>query len=65
VPFTTETASASNRSGDESVEAQGMRVVDGVWYARIVGATANGVNAEPKPDTAVYTVLSGQFDELP
>ena len=42
-----------------------MRVVDGAWNARTFGATTNGVDAEPKPDTAVYTVLSGQFDQLP
>jgi len=42
-----------------------MRLVDGVWYAQIVGATTNEENAYPPPGTAVYTVLSGSFDQVP
>ena len=65
VPFTTESVSATSRDGKERVEASGMRVVDGARYARIVGAAVNRANAVPKPGTAVYAVLSGQFDQLP
>jgi hypothetical protein len=42
-----------------------MRLVDGVWYAQIVGATTNKENAYPAPGAAVYTVLSGRFDRVP
>jgi hypothetical protein len=65
MPFTTETTSATNLAGNLSIEVTGMRLVEGVWYAQIVGATVNQANAYPKPGTAVYTVLSGQFDQLP
>ena len=34
-------------------------------HEQLVGATVNKQNAFPKPGTAVYTVLSGQFDQLP
>ena len=43
----------------------GMRLVDGVWYGQLVGATTNKTNAFPEPGTAVYTVLSGRFDRVP
>ena len=65
MPFTTETAQATNLAGNLTVEITGLRLVDGVWYAQLVGATVNKENAFPKPGTAVYTVLSGQFDQLP
>ena len=65
VPFTTETAAASNAQHTDSVEVSGMRLVDGVWYAQIVGATTNKANAFPEPGAAVYTVLSGSFDQVP
>jgi hypothetical protein len=65
VPFTTESAEARNAPGTESVEATGMRMVEGAWYAQLVGATTNRTNAFPKPGAAVYTVLSGRFDQLP
>lgn len=65
VPFTTESVSASNALGTASVGATGMRMVDGVWYVQLVGATTNRKNAFPKPGAAVYTVLSGRFDQLP
>jgi hypothetical protein len=42
-----------------------MRLVDGVWYGQLVGATTNQANAFPEPGTAVYTVLSGRFDRIP
>ena len=42
-----------------------MRLVNGVWYAQIVGATTNEENAFPAPGAAVYTVLSGSFDQVP
>jgi hypothetical protein len=65
IPFTTETAAASNTEHTDSVSVSGMRLVDGVWYAQIVGATTNKENAYPAPGTAVYTVLSGSFDQVP
>lgn len=65
MPFTTETAAASDILGQVSVERTGVRLVDGVWYAQIVAATTNRENAVPAPGTAVYSVLSGQFDHLP
>ena len=65
IPFSTESASASNAEGTDSVSVTGMRLVDGVWYGQLVGATTNKTNAFPEPGTAVYTVLSGQFDQMP
>jgi len=65
VPFTTETAAASNVQHTDSVAVTGMRLVNGVWYAQIVGATTNQENAFPEPGAAVYTVLSGSFDRVP
>jgi len=65
VPFTTESVEARNAIGTASVEATGMRMVDGAWYVQLVGATTNRTNAFPKPGAAVYTVLSGRFDQLP
>jgi hypothetical protein len=63
VPFTTEIATAT--SGAKSVEVTGARVVPGARYTQVVGATVNKANADPKPGAAVYTVLSGSFDQLP
>ena len=60
-----ETASASNAQRTDSVAVTGMRLVDGVCYAQIVGATTNKENAYPEPGAAVYTVLSGTFDQVP
>jgi hypothetical protein len=65
VPFTTETVAASNRAGTETEQVTGMRLVDGVWYGQIVGATTNKDAAFPEPGAAVYTVLSGSFDRVP
>jgi hypothetical protein len=65
VPFTTETVAASNFQHTDSVAVTGMRLVNGVWYAQIVGATTNQENAYPAPGAAVYTVLSGSFDQVP
>jgi hypothetical protein len=65
IPFSTEGAAASNAEGTDSVSVTGMRLVDGVWYGQVVGATTNETNAFPEPGTAVYTVLSGQFDRIP
>jgi hypothetical protein len=65
IPFSTESASASNAGGTDSVSVSGMRLVDDVWYGQLVGATTNEANAFPKPGTAVYTVLSGRFDRIP
>jgi hypothetical protein len=65
IPFTTEQASASNLERTKSVSVAGMRIADGAWYTQLVGATTNKENAFPEPGTAVYTVLSGQFDRMP
>jgi hypothetical protein len=65
IPFTTETRTASNAQRTDSVSVTGMRLVDGAWYAQIVGATTNEENAYPAPGAAVYTVLSGSFDRVP
>jgi hypothetical protein len=65
IPFTTENASAPNAQHTDTVSVSGMRLVDGVWYAQIVGATTNKENAYPAPGAAVYTVLSGRFDRVP
>ena len=65
MPFTTESTEATNLAGNVTVEITGMRLVEGVWYVQLVGATVNKENAFPKPGAAVYTVLSGQFDQLP
>ena len=65
MPFSTETAAASNAAHTDSVQVTGLRLVDGAWYGQIVGATTNEVNAFPEPGAAVYTVLSGQFDQIP
>jgi hypothetical protein len=65
IPFSTESAGATNIEGTDSVSVTGMRLVDGVWYGQLVGATTNKENAFPEPGTAVYTVLSGQFDQIP
>lgn len=65
IPFSTEAAAASNAAGTDSVSVTGMRLVDGVWYGQLVGATTNETNAFPEPGAAVYTVLSGRFDRIP
>ena len=65
IPFSTESASATNAAGTDSVNVSGMRLVDNIWYAQLVGATTNKTSAFPKPGTAVYTVLSGRFDQIP
>jgi hypothetical protein len=65
IPFTTESTSASSVDGAQTLSVTGMRLVDGAWYGQIVGATTNKANAFPEPGTAVYTVLSGSFDQVP
>ena len=65
IDFTTETVSATDAIGSLDVEVTGLRLIENVWYAQIVGATTNHENAFPEPGAAVYTVLSGQFDQLP
>jgi len=65
VPFTTETVAASNFQHTDTLAVTGMRLVSGVWYAQIVGATTNKENAFPAPGAAVTTVLSGSFDQVP
>ena len=65
MPFTTDAAAASNAAGTETLSVTGLRLVDGVWYGQIVGATTNHTNAFPEPGAAVYSVLSGSFDQMP
>ena len=65
MPFTTEEAAATDVTGAHQLAVEGLRLIDGVWYTQIVGATTNHTNAFPKPGVAVYTILSGQFDQLP
>lgn len=65
MPFTTDEATARSLDGSQTLSTYGMRVVDGVWFAQIVGATTNKRNAFPEPGAAVYTVLSGEFDTFP
>lgn len=63
--FTTETTAATDVLGQTTVERTGVRLIDGVWYIQLVAATTNNENAFPAPGMAVYSVLSGQFDQLP
>lgn len=65
IHLTTKSASATSQDGSESVHVNGMRAIDGVWYAQIAGATSNDATAIPRPAAAVYMVLSGRFDQLP
>ncbi len=65
MPFSTESASATNLAKTESVSVTGMRMPEGARYVQLVGATVNKENAYPKPGTAVYTLLSGSFDRIP
>jgi hypothetical protein len=65
IPFSTESAAATDLSGQHTVSRTGARLVEGVWYVQLVGATTNKENAFPEPGAAVYTVLSGQFDTIP
>jgi hypothetical protein len=65
MPFSTESASATNLAKTHSVSVKGVRMVEGALYVQLVGATVNKENAYPKPGTAVYTVLSGSFDRIP
>ena len=63
--FTTEAVAAQNSTGTETVARTGLRLIDGVWYGQLVAATTNKDNAFPEPGAAVYTVLSGAFDQIP
>lgn len=65
INFTTETATASDLLHTIEIDVTGLRLVEGVWYAQIVGAATNHDNVFPEPGAAVYTVLSGSFDQLP
>ena len=65
MPFTTETAVASDILRQTTVERTGVRLIDGIWYVQLVAATTNKGDAVPAPGTAVYSVLSGRFDQLP
>lgn len=65
IHFSTESASSPNADGTRSVSVSGMRMVEGPKHVQIVGATVNRGDAFPKPSAAVYTVLSGQFDQVP
>jgi len=50
---------------EEQREDLERRLAEGAWHGQLVGATVNETHAFPEPGTAVYTVLSGQFDRLP
>jgi hypothetical protein len=63
IPFTTETVAVS--SGGQTLSVTGVRIVPAARYVQLVGATVNKPDAVPQPGTAVYTVLSGSFDQLP
>lgn len=65
INFTTETTTATDTLHSFSIDITGLRLIDEVWYAQIVGAATNHENAFPEPGAAVYTVLSGTFDHLP
>jgi hypothetical protein len=62
--FTTGRAQATNVSGTEVVQVDGVPVADGS-YVELVGAATNRPDAFPAPGEAVYAVLSGRFDWLP
>jgi hypothetical protein len=63
--FTTQAASATNLAGTQTVSVEGVPLVEGANYVQLVGAVANKADAYPEPGKAVYTVLSGRFDQLP
>lgn len=63
--FTTESAQSTDAAGEESVQVDGMRVVEGAKYVQLVGATTNRTDAAIEPGTAAYGVLSGSFDSIP
>jgi hypothetical protein len=63
--FTTETAAASDVAGQERVEVEGMRMVEGANYVQLVGATANRPDAAAEAGSALSAVLSGSFDRIP
>lgn len=65
LPFTTEVATATDLPQTVQLTVQGLRLVEGVWYLQLVGATTNKEHAFPQPGTAVYTILSGAFDQIP
>jgi hypothetical protein len=65
LPFTTESATATSADGTDTQSVTGLRLVTGVGYARLVGATTNRQNAFPEPGAAVTTILSGSFDRVP
>lgn len=65
IPFTTETASATDSAGSGTVEVAGVRPRAGGRHVQLVGAVVNKENAFPEPGAAVYTILSGEFDQVP
>lgn len=65
LPFTTEVATATDLPRTVQLTIEGLRMIEGVWYLQLVGATTNKEHAFPQPGTAVYTVLSGTFDQIP
>jgi hypothetical protein len=65
LPFTTESTEARDLTGAVEIEIQGLRLVEGVWYLQLVGGVTNKADAVPASGTAVYTVISGTFDQVP
>lgn len=65
MPFTTEIATATDLPKTVQLSIEGLRLVEGTWYLQLVGATTNKEHAFPEPGAAVYTLLSGTFDQIP
>ena len=63
--FTTQTASATSADGSQTVQVDGVPVVRGANYVQLVGGATNRTDAAVGPGSAVYSVLSGSFDQIP
>jgi len=63
--FTTRETSATNSAQTQSVEVEGMPVIQGPNYVQLVAGATNQPDAFPGPGAAVYGVLSGTFDAIP
>ena len=63
--FTTQSTSATNAAGTQTVALTGTPVVQGPNYVQLVAGATNRPDAFPGPGAAVYGVLSGTFDQLP
>ena len=61
--FTTESATATSSDGSTVVSREGFRPPEGANYIQLVGATI--AKSDNEKGSAVYMVLSGNFDRLP